>query len=121
MPDITARTIERFDLETTLPLFLDHLNAKEQQKGFELLRQLLTKGVPVETFITVLVRKLDDVYKHRLEGNHSPDHTVAAKTATWSNADFEAVLGILVECIDYSYSSNKVGTKVALTKLFARV
>ncbi len=119
-PVMVARTLERFDMDTALPAFLDHLNAKEQQKGFELLRQLLTKGVSVESFITALVRKLDDVYKHRLEGNHAPDQAIAAKTATWSNADFEAVLGILVECIDYSYSSNKIGTKVALTKLFAR-
>ncbi len=112
-------TTERFGHETAIPMFLDYLNTREQQKAFELLRQLSTKGVQTEKFIATLVRKLDDVYKHRIDGNHAPDRDVATKTATWSNADFENVLGILVECIDYSYSNNKVGTKVALTKLFA--
>ncbi|MBP9749973.1 MAG: hypothetical protein KBD21_04565 [Candidatus Pacebacteria bacterium] len=123
-PNATVKTqgatTERFEHETAIPMFLDYLNTREHQKAFELLRQLGTKGVQTEKFITTLVRKLDDVYKNRIEGNHAPDRDVATKTATWSNADFENILGILVECIDYSYSNNKVGTKVALTKLFAR-
>jgi hypothetical protein len=76
------------------------------------------KGVQTEMFIGELVRKLDDIYKNRLEGNHNPDPVLAGKTATWSNGDFEKVLGILVECIDYSYSSTRIGTKVALAKAF---
>ncbi len=98
--------------------FVGHLVAGEQQKTFDLLRTMTGKGIAPETFIAQLVRILDDIYKNRLEGNHNPDPILAAKTATWSNGDFEKVLGILVECIDYSYSSTRIGTKVALAKAF---
>ena len=45
--------------------------------------------------------------------NRTPNEDLVYKTASWSNEDFEKVLGILVECIDYSYSSNRIGTKIA--------
>jgi len=104
--------------DSIVPLFIDLVTAGEQQKTFELLRRLNGQGAETETFIATVIRKLDDIYKHRLEGNHNPDKALAAKTATWSNADFEAVLGILVESVDYSYSSPRIGTKIALAKLF---
>jgi hypothetical protein len=113
-----VRTEGAEDTGTLAPLFIDLLVAGEQQKSFELLRRLLAKGVTLESFITTVVRKLDDVYKNRLEGNHNPDKELATKTALWSNADFEKVLGLLVECIDYSYSNNRIGTKIAMTKIF---
>lgn len=104
--------------DSVVPLFIDLMVAGEQQKTFELLRRLHEQGAATEHFIAGVIRKLDDIYKHRLEGNHNPDKELAAKTATWSNADFEVVLGILVESVDYSYSSPRIGTKIALAKLF---
>jgi len=115
----TANTVAapKDDAEA-LVQFVEYLVAGEQQKTFDILRGMTGKGVAPEKFIGQLVRKLDDIYKNRLEGNHTPDAALAAKTATWSNGDFEKVLGILVECIDYSYSSTRIGTKVALAKAF---
>lgn len=98
--------------------FVGWLVNAEEQKTFEYLRTASATGNGVELFIGEVVRALDDVYKHRLEGNHNPDPELARLTATWSNGDFEQVLGILVECIDFSYSSNRIGSKVALAKAF---
>lgn len=102
-----------------VPLFVELIIIGDQQKTYDLLRRLLTKGVTPEMFIAGVIRKLDDIYKNRLEGNHNPDKELATKTAMWSNADFETVLGMLVECVDYSYSNSKIGTKIALAKVFA--
>lgn len=114
-----ARPTQHSEAGTSVaPLFIDLIVAGEQQKTFELLRRLNTQGAATETFIAGVIRKLDDIYKNRLEGNHSPDKELAAKTATWSNADFETVLGILVESVDYSYSNPRIGSKIALAKLF---
>lgn len=99
-------------------LFIGYLAEGEQQKTFELLRTLANKGVDSGAFISQVVRDLDDVYKHRIEGGRNPDAQLAQLTAVWSNADFEQVMGILVECVDYSYSNTRIGTKVALTKAF---
>jgi hypothetical protein len=115
----TVHTPEhKTEVHEMTPVFIDLLVSGEQQKTFELLRELHAKGVTMETFIMTTVRKLDDVYKNRIEGNHNPDKDLASKTALWSNADFETVLGALVECVDYSYSNNRIGTKIALTKIF---
>lgn len=113
-----ATTAGTPNVDAVVPLFIDLIIAGEQRKAFDLLRRLATQNVTAEAFIMTAIRKLDDVYKNRIEGNHNPDRDLAAKTATWSNADFETVLSILVECVDYSYTSSKVGTKVALAKLF---
>ncbi|MBP9759843.1 MAG: hypothetical protein KBD24_00555 [Candidatus Pacebacteria bacterium] len=109
---------QQSDVESIIPLFVDLMIAGDQKKAFELLRRLTAQGVSSESLVMCVIRKLDDIYKNRLEGNHNPDKDLAMKTATWSNGDFEKVLGILVECVDYSYSSNRIGTKVALTKVF---
>jgi hypothetical protein len=101
-----------------LASFVGHLVNNEQQKTFDLLRQMTAKGIAPDAFIARVVRELDEIYKHRLEGNHKPNAALASVTATWSNADFETVLGMLVECIDYSYTSTRIGTKVALAKAF---
>jgi len=99
--------------------FVELLIGGKQQETFAMLRDLLAKGTTAESFIGRTVNELDKVYKNRLEGNHSPSAELAQLTATWSNADFENVLGILVECIDYSYESSRIGTKVALAKALA--
>lgn len=109
---------EKADTNEIVPAFVGSLVAGEQKHAFDLLRKMTSQGVSTEAFIGRVVRKLDDIYKNRIEGNHNPDPQLAAKTATWSNADFEHVLGMLVECIDYSYSSTRIGTKVALAKVF---
>jgi hypothetical protein len=104
--------------DDTMVSFVRALVAVDQQQVFDIVRTMTGRGVAPEAFIGELVRKLDDIYKNRIEGNHAPDKQLAAETATWSNGDFEKVLGILVECIDYSYSSTRIGTKVALAKAF---
>ncbi len=105
-------------VKNSVSLFIGYLAEGEQQKTFELLRTLSNKGVEAGSFISQVVRDLDDVYKHRIEGGRTPDAGLAQLTAVWSNADFEQVMGILVECVDYSYSNTRIGTKVALTKAF---
>jgi len=101
-----------------VPKFVELLANLEQKKAFDLLRKMTAQGISVNAFIGRVVRELDEVYKHRIEGNHKPDKQLAALTATWADADFEKVLGILVESVDYSYSSERVGAKVALAKVF---
>ncbi len=98
--------------------FLDYLVLVKKKEAFDLMRSITTRGVDVAAFITLVVRELDEVYKDRIEGNRTPNEDLVYKTASWSNEDFEKVLGILVECIDYSYSSNRIGTKIALAKAF---
>jgi len=96
--------------------FISYIAASEHRKTYELIRTLDTQHVNVSAFIAKVVRKLDDVYKSRLEGHHNPDRELADRTKSWTNKDFENVLGILVECIDYSYTNDRIGTKVALAK-----
>jgi rRNA maturation endonuclease Nob1 len=98
--------------------FMGYLLHVQKKEAFDLMRNITTRGVDVATFITLVVRQLDEVYKNRIEGNRSPDQELVTKTDSWTNEDFEAVLGILVECIDYSYSNNRIGTKIALAKVF---
>jgi hypothetical protein len=98
--------------------FVDHLIGVQKKEAFDLLRNISTRGVDISTFMTLVVRQLDEVYKHRIEGTHNPTSEILQKTAQWSTDDFEVVLGILVECIDYSYSNNRIGTKIALAKAF---
>lgn len=111
-PATTAST------DASVVRFVEALVNLKKKEVFDTLRTFTSQGTDVGMFITAVVRKLDEVYKHRIEGGHSPEKEIASMTATWSNGDFENVLGILVECIDYSYSNNHVGTKVALTKAF---
>jgi len=104
--------------DETAMIFIDSLVNLEKKKVFDTLRDFASRGNDVGAVITAVVRKLDEVYRYRLEGGRIPDKEIAGKTATWSNGDFENVLGILVECIDYTYANNHIGTKVALTKAF---
>lgn len=98
--------------------FIQNLVHVEKKEAFDLLRNISNKGVDVGVFMTLVVRNLDEVYKDRIEGNRSPDAELVKKTASWSTEDFETILGILVECVDYSYSNNRIGTKIALAKAF---
>ncbi len=97
--------------------FVAFFERGEQQKAFDALRGMTAQGRG-EQYVKSLVRSLDDVYKNRIEGGRAPEADLARATATWSNADFEAVLGTLVESVDWSYSSARVGTKIALAKVF---
>jgi hypothetical protein len=97
--------------------FVHFFEAGEQQKAFDALRGVTAQGRG-EQYVKSLVRALDDVYKNRIEGGRTPEADLARATATWSNADFEAVLGTLIESVDWSYSSARVGTKIALAKVF---
>jgi hypothetical protein len=105
-------------IQELVVVFVDSLINLEKKKTFDILRNVTQKGVDAGTFMTVVVRQLDAVYKHRIEGNNNPNLELAKKTGAWSNSDFETVLGILVQCVDYSYSNDKIGTKIALTKAF---
>lgn len=98
--------------------FVQLVSSNEQQKAFELIRSITSQGVDLGVFIARVVRELDEVYKHRIEGNRAPDQTLVELTSGWTTETFEAVLGSLVECIDYSYSSTRIGTKIALAKVF---
>jgi hypothetical protein len=98
--------------------FTDHIIGVQKKEAFDLLRNVSTRGVDISTFMTLVVRQLDEVYKHRIEGIETSATELVAKTSSWSNQDFETILGILVECIDYSYSNNRIGTKIALAKAF---
>jgi len=117
----TTTTVRGSEKETGLTVvrrFVEAIVQGKRQEAHELLRVLSGQGVSLDAFIASVIRKLDDVYRHRIEGNHNPDRELAAVTALWTNVDFETVLGTLVECTDYSYSNGRVGAKVALAKLF---
>lgn len=103
--------------EVSVSEFVAFLERGDQQKAFDALRTLTAQGRG-EQYVKSLIRALDDVYKNRIEGGRTPDADLARATATWSNADFEVVLGTLVESVDWSYSSARVGTKIALAKVF---
>ncbi len=98
--------------------FVRNLVEVKKKEEFDLLRNITSKGVGISTFIGMVVRQLDDVYKHKIEGNHNPNKELIEITSSWNDKDFETVLGILVECIDYSYSNDRIGTKIALAKAF---
>ncbi len=99
-------------------VFIENLVNGNKKSTFELIRNMGAKGVDVASFIGMVVRELDKVYKNRLEGNHNPNPELVNSTKVWTNADFENALGTLVECVDYSYSNNRIGTKIALAKIF---
>ncbi len=69
--------------------------------------------------IVVTLEAFDNVYKHRLEGNHNPDTELVRLTESWNTTDFEKILGYLVECVDHSYENSMVGVKVGLVKVFS--
>ena len=104
--------------DTVSSTFVRYLATNDQAKAFELLRNVSAQGVDVATFIGRVVRDLDEVYKHRIEGNRKPDQALVQLTERWSTPMFETILGSLVECIDYSYSNTRIGVKVALAKVF---
>jgi hypothetical protein len=104
--------------QNVVATFIETLVQVQKKEAFDLLRNITTRGVDVAVFIGLVVRQLDDVYKQQIEGNRNPNSELVRKTASWTNDDFESVLGSLVECIDYSYSNNRIGTKVALAKIF---
>jgi hypothetical protein len=104
--------------DTVASTFVRYLATNDQAKAFEQLRNVSAQGTDVGTFIARVVRDLDEVFKHRIEGNRKPDQALVQLTEKWSTATFEAVLGALVECIDYSYSNTRIGTKIALAKVF---
>lgn len=97
--------------------FISMIEAGRQQEAFETLRTLTSQNKG-EHFIKNVVSMLDDVYKNRIEGGRTLDADLARTTATWSNGDLQTVLGILVESVDWSYASARVGTKIALSKVF---
>lgn len=98
--------------------FIEHLVRVQKKEAFDLLRTVSTRGIDAGTFMTLVVRQLDEVYRYRIEGMHIPNSELVSMTESWIAEDFETVLGILVECIDYSYSNNRTGTKIALAKAF---
>lgn len=98
--------------------FLHSLVNGDQQSTYRTLRRAGSEGASAETFITDVVRALDEVYKHRIEGGHTPDRALVDLVAVWDNAKIEEIIGLLVESVDYSYSSPRIGTKVALAKVF---
>lgn len=104
--------------DTVVSTFVRSLATNDQPKTFELLRNISAQGVDIGTFIGRVVRDLDEVYKHRIEGNRKPDQALVALTEAWNAGTFETVLGALVECIDYSYTNTRIGAKVALAKVF---
>lgn len=117
-PSARMSTNEKDGGTVVMRRFVENVVQGKRQEAHEMLRVLSGQGVSLNAFVASVVRKLDDVYRHRIEGNHSPDRELAAATALWSNVDFEVVLGILVECTDYSYTNDRIGAKVALAKLF---
>ena len=117
MPDVKPTNGATFPISSVVT-FTEWLVDGEQQKAFEFIRKLSSQSYSVENFFTQIVRELDEVYKNRIEGDRRPNAQLVQKTAAWTNGEFERVLGILVESVDYSYHSSRIGTKVALTKIF---
>lgn len=111
-------TAARSAQPASVPAFITLLSSRKEEEAYTMLRDLNAKDNTATQFIGEAVRALDDVYKHRIEGNHSPNAEVAAAVATLSNPELEKVIGMLVESVDYSYTSNRIGTKVALAKVF---
>jgi len=99
-------------------LFVESIINTKKKEAFDILRNVTQKGIDTTVFMTLVIRQLDEAYKYRIEGKHNPNQELAKKTGGWSNNDFEVVLGILVECVDYSYSNDTICSKIALTKVF---
>jgi hypothetical protein len=98
--------------------FVGFLASGKKEDAYATLRNLHATAGNATVFIGETVRALDEVYKHRIEGNHSPDAAVASAVAQLSNQQLEKIIGLLVESVDYSYASNRIGTKVAIAKVF---
>ena len=98
--------------------FITKLMTGKQEEVFATLRDLNAKEGSASALIAEVVRELDQVYRHRLEGNHAPNAQVAAAVATLSNGELEKTIGILVEAVDFSYNSARVGAKIAVARVF---
>ncbi len=98
---------------------LQTLANHNEQDAFAYVREMAQAGM-LEKVIAETVTHLDAVYRHRIEGNHTPHQDVLSITSEWSNAEIARTLGYFVECVDHSYENTKVGVKIALTKLFVR-
>jgi hypothetical protein len=83
---------------------------------FDFLRSLASRGGSANTFLSLVVSCLDDVYRFRAEGGTRPDKQVAESVASLSSNELEQLLEILTRGVDYSYSSAQTGAKVAVTK-----
>ncbi len=111
-----APVMPRTSTSADVATFVRWIVEGKQQEVYEYLRSASSVAV----LIGEVVRELDEVYKNRIEGGREPKLELVQLTASWSNPDFEAVIGTLVESVDYSYQSSRIGTKVALAKLFER-
>jgi len=96
--------------------FIKNIILKDINKTFEILRQV--KDLSPPEFIAQVVVTLDDVYKDRLEGYRNKNEEVSKLLSNWTDDLLEGVIEILAEAIDHSYKSNRIGVKVALTKMF---
>lgn len=94
--------------------FIESLVSKNSNNTFDILRSVESS----HKFITEVVCVLDGVYKHRLEGDRQKDEEAVGLVKEWSDKTLGEVLEILADSVDHSYSSNRIGAKVALTKVF---
>lgn len=96
--------------------FIKNMILKDVNKTFEILRDV--KDITPPEFIAQVVVILDEVYKDRLEGYRNKNEEVSKLLSDWTDDSLEGVIEILAEAIDHSYKSNRIGVKVALTKMF---
>lgn len=96
--------------------FIKNIIVKDMNKTFEILRGV--KDITPPEFIAQVVVILDEVYKDRLEGYRNKNEEVSKLLSDWTDDSLEGVIEILAEAIDHSYTSNRIGVKVALTKMF---
>lgn len=96
-----------------VPIFIGWLCDGESKEVFEYLRRLKSQGHSSKEFLTRVVCALDEMYRHRREGEGQCDTYTLLKTAHLDNKDIELTLELLAAGIDHSYERSHTGVKMA--------
>ena len=94
------------------------LVAGDRAAVFATLRQQTRNGGTPEQLMSAVVCLLDEVYRARTDGSDC-DADIARMTARLSTQTLEKLVASLATAIDSSYSSEVVGTKLALIRALA--
>jgi len=96
-----------------VPTFIGWLCDGESKEVFDFLRRLKSQGHSSKEFLTRVVCALDEMYRHRREGEGQCDTYTLLKTAHLDNKDIELTLELLAAGIDHSYERSHTGVKLA--------
>jgi len=106
--------------ESATPDTLTALLVGDRAAVFAGLRQSFQSGGTPESFVTGMLRALDDAYRARVDGV-ACDERVSRLTARFATPTLEQLVAALATAVDASYSDSVTGAKLALIRALAIV